>query len=127
MDKIWIRRIVNLLLYLCFCFIAGSGLLIEFKLVPGSQGGQGLSALGMSRHEWGDLHFYVSLAFIALIIIHIVLSWGWLKRIAANRRLWPVVLGLLTGIGIIASIYFQPIDKRGGGRGHDEHSERSEH
>ena len=119
MDKVWYRRVLNLLLYLSFCFIVGTGLLLEFKLVPGGQGGRGLTALGMSRHEWAEWHFYVSLFFVLLVIIHLILSWGWLKRVAANKRLWPVILGLLVGLGMIAAIYFQPIEEQGGkGRGH---------
>ena len=118
MDKVWYRRVLNLLLYLSFCFIVGTGLLLEFKLVPGGQGGHGLTVLGMSRHEWGEWHFYVSLFFVLLVIIHLILSWGWLKRVAANKRLWPVILGLLAGLGMIAAIYFQPIEERNGkGRG----------
>lgn len=119
MDKVWYRRVLNLLLYLSFCFIVGTGLLLEFKLVPGGQGGRGLTALGMSRHEWAEWHFYISLFFVLLVIIHLILSWGWLKRVAANKRLWPVILGLLVGLGMIAAIYFQPIEERGEkGRGH---------
>lgn len=123
MDKVWLRRILNLLLYLSFCFIVGTGLLIQYKLLPGSEGGHGLSALGMGRHDWGDLHFYVSLAFIAFIILHIVLSWGWLKRVAANKQVWAVLLGLGVGVVLIGSIFFLPIDHtedEGRGRGYSQ-------
>ena len=33
----------------------------------------------MTRHEWGDIHFYLSVLFIALIMVHIILHWNWIK------------------------------------------------
>ena len=112
------RRIVNLLLYLVFCFLFGTGLLLTYRLPPGSRGGHGLQALGMGRHDWGDLHFYAGWLFLALVVIHLVLSWGWLMRVAADRRLWPVLAGLLAGLGLIAWILSVPVVDVGGGPHH---------
>lgn len=124
--KLWFRRILNLTLYLVFCFLAGSGLLLEFRLPPGSRGGRGLSMLDMGRHEWGDLHLYAGLLFLALVIVHLIMSWGWLKRVAANRRIWPIILGLLMGLGILGWFLTSPVDSDTGNRGenrryYDEH------
>jgi hypothetical protein len=117
--KNWIRRIVDLGLYLSFCFMLGTGLLIQFKLVPGSRGGHGLTALGMGRHDWGELHFYAGLLFVGLVIAHLVMSWGWLVRVAAGKKLWPVLLGLLLGVLTVSAIYFQPIEHKGNNRSHE--------
>ena len=115
--KLWFRRILNLSLYLVFCFLAGSGLLLEFRLPPGSRGGRGLSMLDMGRHDWGELHLYAGLLFLALIVVHIIMSWGWLKRVAANRQLWPIILGLLMGLGILGWFLTSPVDSDSGYRG----------
>jgi hypothetical protein len=33
----------------------------------------------MPRHEWGDIHFYLAVGFVALMVVHIILHWGWIK------------------------------------------------
>ncbi len=64
-----LMRVINLLLYLSFCGLVGTGALLTWKLVPGSRGGGGLTALDMSRHEWGDIHFWLGVAIIAGIYL----------------------------------------------------------
>ena len=85
--------ICNAMLWLVFCALSGTGLLLAFRLPPGSRGGRGLSALGWDRHEWGDLHAWISYAFLALILLHMALHWRWFWQIAARRRSWPLVAG----------------------------------
>jgi hypothetical protein len=35
--------------------------------------------LGVSRYDWGDLHWVLALSLIFLTIVHLFLHWGWLK------------------------------------------------
>ena len=123
--KLWFRRVLNLFLYLVFCFLAGSGLLLELRLPPGSRGGQGLSMLGMGRHDWGELHLWAGLTFLSLVILHIIMSWGWLKRVAANRNIWPIILGLLLGLGVLGWFLTMPVDSNSGyGEGRYRYEQR---
>lgn len=116
--KMLIRRVLNLLLYLSFCTMAGTGLLMAFRLIPGSRGGQGLEVLGWNRHEWGDLHTWVSYVFIALVVLHLVINWAWLATVAAKGHLWRVAIGLIVGVSIIAAFLLLPVKQRRQGRGH---------
>jgi hypothetical protein len=34
----------------------------------------------MTRHEWGDIHFYLSALFVILMVVHIILHWTWIKN-----------------------------------------------
>jgi hypothetical protein len=34
----------------------------------------------MTRHEWGGIHFYLALVFVILMVVHIILHWGWIKN-----------------------------------------------
>lgn len=118
--KLVIRRVLNLMLYLSLCVMVGTGLLMAFRLIPGSRGGGGLEVLGWNRHQWGDLHTWVSYIFILLIVIHMAINWLWLLRVAAQGRIWRIVLGLLAGIAIVGVFFFLPVKDRkmnhGGGR-----------
>ena len=60
-----------------FAAMVGSGLLAKWILPPGSRGGTGLIWLGQGRHFWGDVHFWLGAAMLALVIVHIWLHWGW--------------------------------------------------
>jgi len=104
-------RVLNLLLWLSFCAMSGTGLLLAFRLLPGSQGGRGLTALGWDRHEWGDLHTWISYVFIAAILVHLALHWRWLWQIAARKRSWPMWLGIGSGLLLMLLLIFQPIQK----------------
>jgi hypothetical protein len=106
-----IPRICNGLLWLVFCAMSGTGLLLAFRLPPGSRGGRGLSALGWDRHEWGDLHTGLSYAFLTLIVIHLALHWRWFWQIAGRRRAWPIVLGIGSGLLLLAGIVLLPVSK----------------
>ena len=124
-----IHRVLNLLLYIAFCAMVGTGLLMAYHLPPGSRGGSGLTVLGMDRHEWGDVHLWISYTVIAAVIVHLGMNWTWLKKIAASMkpmRLWG---GLLVGIAIIVVLIVLQCNNRrlprnqGNGRIHETQEE----
>ncbi len=99
--KLTIRRLLNMLLHLSFCVMIGTGLMMAYRLVPGSRGGKGLAVLGWNRHQWGDLHTWVAYLFVILILVHLALNWTCLVKCAA----------------IIGAFLLLPLTKREGGRG----------
>lgn len=98
-------RINNILLYLGFSFLAGSGLLLVFRLPCGKTA----NLLGLSRHEWGDLHFYIALGVLALMLVHLVLNRAWLTKIAAKGGGWKLGAGLGLGIAIVGAFFTIPL------------------
>lgn len=122
-------RVLNALLWLVFCGMAGTGLLLAFRLPPGSRGGAGLTAMGWGRHDWGDVHTWLSYGFLVLIAAHLTLHWRWLWQVAAKRRAWPLLAGLGAGLLLMIWLVSQPVEKHGGpgggrGKNHAEHSAR---
>jgi len=76
---------VDLLMFVDMLLITLIGLVMYYVLPPGSggrHGGWGLEVkstfLGMSRHEWGDVHFIMALLLLAMLVLHIVLHWKWI-------------------------------------------------
>ncbi len=114
--KLWIRRVLNLLLWLNVCFLAGSGLALFTRMPHGPQG-RGLSLWGLSKHDWGEVHAWAGIVFAVLVVAHLVMAWPWLKNAAAKRHLWPVVGGLVAGIALAAALIFGPITQGEGGVG----------
>ncbi len=98
----------------CFA-IFWIGLLIHYVLPPGSGRGHALTLWGMDRHDYGNIHFYLALAMVALIIVHIWLHWSWICSVFSNllgapqlkrirRVLYGIVLLLAIPIVTIGSL-----------------------
>lgn len=105
-------RLLNFLLWLSFCAMAGTGLLLAFRLPPGSRGGRGLEALGLGRHDWGEIHTWISYFFIAGILLHVALHWRWLWQVASRKRPWPMLAGLGLGLVLLLTLALQPVHNR---------------
>ena len=111
-----LMRVVNLMLYLSFCGLVGTGALLTWKLVPGSRGGGGrFRVLDLNRHEWGEIHFWLGATMLAMTVAHLLLNWQWLKKIASSGHFWRLAVGLLLGLLIIFGIYMLPVESM---RGH---------
>ena len=67
---------IDVLSFICFITLFLTGLLIHFILPPGSHGD---SFLGLTRHEWGDIHFWLALIFTVVILFHLILHISWIK------------------------------------------------
>ena len=101
-KAIW-NRIINALALLLFCFMVSTGIVLKFVLPPGSGsveklflgGGREKTVellFGLSRHEWGEIHFYFSIAFLAILIVHLILHWSWIRATAWGTTQRPVRL-----------------------------------
>jgi hypothetical protein len=107
--KTWLSRILNLALWLVGSVLASTGLILAFRLPPGSRGGQGLSLLGWGRHDWGDLHTWLSYAAVTLVAAHLLIHARWLWVVACQRR-WPRLIGGVTlGLALPAAALLWPV------------------
>jgi hypothetical protein len=80
--------------------------------------------MGWDRHDWGDIHTWLSYVFLVLIAAHLAVHWRWLWQVAAKRRSWPLLAGLGAGLALVGWLVLQPVEHRGahggGGRAHAE-------
>jgi hypothetical protein len=114
-----LRYITNTLSLLAFFGMISTGLILKFILPPGSGrmlgrgfgGGKPvLTWLGQSRHEWGDWHFYIAIAFLALMATHITLNWNWIRVTGWGTQQHPQAwlrksLSILIVIFILCAIF----------------------
>ncbi len=74
------RYVVGTLLFICIIGIAIIGILMGLVISKGPQASESVKYfLGFQLHQWGNIHFYFSIAFIVLVIINLILSWSWIK------------------------------------------------
>jgi len=72
-----INKIFNIAAYIIFLLLCGTGFILKYKLPsgsgrPGNQWGY-KTVLNLTRHNWGDIHYYLSLIFILLMIWHLLM------------------------------------------------------
>ena len=109
LSNLAVNRVLNLLLWIDFCALTGIGLLLALRLPPGSRGGSGLSALGLTRHQWGDLHTWLGYALIVFVLAHLALHWRWLWQAASKKRSLWLLGGLGTGALLTFVLAFLPV------------------
>jgi len=118
MRKPTLNLIIDIIAFAGFTFLTTSGVLMRYVLPPGS--GRMLSVLGLSRHDWGTIHFWIAIIFLSSLTTHLFLHWNWIvcqikgKKCEDNKAKLRVALGI---IGLIALLAFalaplvSPIEK----------------
>jgi len=145
MRKTTLNFIVDLAAWVAMILLAATGLIVRYALPAGSGGrggGSQLALWGLGRHDWGAVHFWMSVALGGLVVLHIVLHWSWVctttRRHLPSFAQWSSstskTLQNLYGIGLLcaatlltfafvwfsqASVVAQP--GHGGGRGYGRH------
>jgi len=104
--------LINVLLFLTLAAITGMGFLMKYVLIPGEEQWMkygrpvDLSFAGMDRHEWGTIHLYIGLLFLALLALHIFLHWKMILTMFERIIRAPRIRKALTIIFIFLVICF---------------------
>jgi len=85
--------------------LAGSGLLIYWRLPAGS--GHSATVAGLGRHDWGEVHFWIAVVFLATLATHLALHWKWIASVVAgtdqSRSRRRVALAIAAGMALLAA------------------------
>ena len=106
MTKNVLKYIVDAALFIDVCSIAVIGLLMAV-VIPRGRGGWGTAYfLGLHRHEWGDIHLFLSVLLLVLLAVHLWFNWTWIvqstRRYFGDR--WKAVLWGLSGAWILVLV-----------------------
>lgn len=85
MNRTLLNVLTDLLAALAMLGMIATGTILRFALPPGTN--RSLTLWGLTRHQWGDLHFWLSLAALGVVVIHLILHWTWVVAVA---RRWIV-------------------------------------
>ncbi|GMV96218.1 MAG: hypothetical protein AMXMBFR83_05860 [Phycisphaerae bacterium] len=125
MRRSTLNFIVDGLSLIVMLGLAWTGVVMRFLLPPGTGGRGGglrLTLWGWGRHDWGNIHFWMAIAIAALLLIHVVLHWTWLYRMARQTAgedgggsgrsgrgiAWGVALLALVAAGLAGTAVFGP-------------------
>ena len=105
--------LIDISAFISFIFVVSTGVLMRYALPPKS--GKFIEVLGMSRHEWGNIHFYVTFIFLAILAIHLLLHWKFIRNMfhgrvkeTENFRLILGLVGLIAVLVLAAAPFIAP-------------------
>jgi hypothetical protein len=114
--------IVDLFSYIGFVLLLGTGLILQYILPHGSgriisegtgraSGEKLITTLwGMTREQWGQIHFWIAVAILVVLLLHLILHWRWIVCVLRGRKRPPgahggrAALGIAGMFGILALI-----------------------
>jgi mono/diheme cytochrome c family protein len=111
MNRTIANIIIDIIAAFLFLGMIATGYILRFPLPPGSN--KFLSLWGYTRHQWGDVHFWISLGLLVVLVVHLVLHWNWIvtvigKRCHLVKTAHPSLVrsGILTGGIVILTVSF---------------------
>lgn len=117
MKRSNLNLIIDIIAFAGFVALTTTGVLMRYLLPPGS--GRFSTIWGLDRHEWGGIHFWLSIIFFSILALHLILHWRWLFCTITGRpkegsglRLGLGIVGLLTVIALSMAPLLAPIENK---------------
>ncbi len=131
MNRTKVNFTVDTVIFFVFVLLVATGLLIRYVLPEGS--GRFFTQFGLTRHDWGAVHFWLGLAMITGVAVHLAMHWRWIvavvkgcrKDSAVRRRTAAAVGALAVAAAILAAPFVVPVERvadETGRRAHQEHA-----
>lgn len=83
MNRLRLNWLVDGVAGIAFVILVITGLMLEWVLPPGTNKSLGLA--GLTRHEWGGVHLWIALTFLAVLVVHVVMHWNWICATTSGR------------------------------------------
>jgi hypothetical protein len=78
--KVYTRAVIAILLIAGWCLTAVTGFIL-WAAPTGPRAGWQVIFLGLTKHDWGEIHLWFGVAIIAITLIHIALDWKALRGV----------------------------------------------
>lgn len=83
LNRSLINLIVDSLAAVSLLVMVVTGYLLKFPLPPTTNRSHTL--WGMSRHEWGAIHAWAGIILVGVLLVHVILHWGWIYAMVRRR------------------------------------------
>ncbi len=79
-PKVYVRAVTAIALIITWSLSAFSGLILW--LSPDvRQAGRQLLLFGITKQNWGEIHFWICVAVVVVTIVHIIIDWKALRGV----------------------------------------------
>lgn len=108
--------LLDVVIFAVLIGLIGTGIILKFTLPPGSGSS---SVLALTRHEWGDVHFWLAAGMLILVGIHLVLHARWVgamirgrERARARTRVSLSVVAIVAAFLLLLLPFVLPVTHR---------------
>ena len=116
MNRTKLNLFIDIVAFVGFIVLTTTGVLMRYILPPGS--GHHSTIWSLDRHEWGGIHFWISLIFFLILALHLVLHWRWIVSAVTGRphegsglRAGLGIVGLTAVVALAISPLVSPVEK----------------
>ncbi len=114
-----VNFIIDYLGFAGFVLLTATGVLMRYVLPPGS--GRSTTIWTLDRHEWGSIHFWIAIAFLAILAFHLFLHWRWIVTLMRGRpregsgaRVALGTVGLVALLALVIAPFLSPVERASG-------------
>lgn len=100
-----IRKANDILLYILFCFLLGTGIMLKYTFVKGA-GMQ--TVICMGKRDWETLHLYAGFVAAACVLLHLLLNAKFVKNAICKKSKAAVLIFVAVGLALAFGIGFYP-------------------
>jgi hypothetical protein len=116
-----------------FVLLTATGVLMRYVLPPGS--GHFTTLWTLDRHGWGNIHFWLAIAFLSVLVVHLFLHWRWIVTVSRGRpregsgsRVALGCVGLFALLALAIAPFTTPVERAAGEpRSPGSHASEREH
>jgi hypothetical protein len=108
--------LVDAVAFVLFALLTSTGVLVRYVLPPGS--GRWSTLWGMDRHEWGSVHFWMAVALLGTLALHLFFHWKWVVSMVTGRpregsgaRLGLAIVGILALLALASAPLLSPVER----------------
>lgn len=102
------RKITDLVLFVCFCLLFGSGILLYI-----APKGIEWAAIGLPKYVWKYTHIFAGLVMFVALIAHLAINRKWIEKVGSSGRKSVWIILLIVGLLLISIPFIAPISKIG--------------
>ena len=99
MNQFTFIKILDLLSFVALTLMLSTGVILKFTLPPRSGGNE---VWGLTRHDWGNIHFYLSVVFLLFMSAHLVAHAKFIKSVIMGKSQIENYYRIAIGIIVIA-------------------------
>ncbi len=103
MSRFSLIKLIDVVAFALFVLLGSTGLLLHFVIPPRS--GRGVTIWDMSRHEWGDIHFYIATSFFTVLVVHLFLHGSFIAGLFKGDRGEKLLLRQALGIVSLLALF----------------------
>ena len=104
-----IIKVLDFLSFVALILMLSTGIFLKFTLPPRSGGSE---VWGLTRHDWGNIHFYLSIVFLLFMSAHLVTHAKFIKSVvmgsAPAEKYYRIAIGIF-GVLALMVLAFAPV------------------